>query len=180
VKPDAPHGLIFFAAFVLLFGWRMYRRYRSHVGPQKVRPLRMGLRVGLLGLVTVLIMISPVGVLGREVLGLGIALGAMLGALSLSQTHFETREGRYWYTPNVYIGMAVTAVLAARMLYRLVVLYPQIQAGTLPHGGSPLANMSIPTLAVFGLVIGYYAIYNGGVLWRSRQLMEEAPPSPAA
>jgi hypothetical protein len=169
------HGLAF-AAFVLLIGWRLYRRYKSHVGPQKVRPLRMSLRVGLFSLFAVLILGSPIHLLGREIVGLAIAFGAMLGWISLSQTHFETREGRRWYTPNIYIGMAVTAVLAARVVYRLVVLYPQLQAGTFqqtsPFGGT----QSLPTLGVFGLVIGYYAVYYGGVLWRSRQLAEEAPP----
>lgn len=170
------HGL-FFAAFVLLIGWRLYRRYKSHVGPQKVRPLRMSFRVGLFSLFAVLLLASPIGLLGREITGVAMAFGAMLGWISLSQTHFETREGRRWYTPNIYIGMAVTAVLAARVVYRLVTIYPQIQAGSFGHGGGSPFNgqQSIPTLAVFGLVIGYYAVYYGGVLWRSRQLVEEAP-----
>jgi hypothetical protein len=177
------HGLAV-AAFVILIAWRLYRRYRSHVGPQKVRPLRMSLRVLIFGVLAVLILLSPIGLLGREVVGLALAFGAMLGWISLSQTHFEAREGRRWYTPNIYIGMAVTAVLAARVVYRLVTLYPQIEAGTFGQNGAAMGpfggTQSIPTLAVFGLVIGYYAVYYGGVLWRSRQLLEEAPPAPAA
>lgn len=173
------HGLAF-AALVLLIGWRLYRRYKSHIGPQKVRPLRMSLRVGLFGVVAVLILSSPIGLLGREVVGLALAFGAMLGWISLSQTQFESREGRRWYTPNIYIGMAVTALLAARVVYRLVTLYPQIQAGTFAHGGSPFGGQqSVPTLAVLGLVIGYYAVYYGGVLWRSRRLAE-VPAAPAS
>lgn len=179
MNPDALHGLLF-AAFVLLIGWRLYRRYKSHVGPQKVQPLRMSFRVGLFSLFAVLILASPIGMLARELALLAMAFGAMLGWISLSQTHFETREGRRWYTPNIYIGMAVTAVLAARVLYRVVTLYPQIQAGTLPHGSPFGGQQSIPTVAVFGLVIGYYAVYYGGVLWRSRQPAQDAPPAPAA
>src|ERR1700757_2767194 len=133
--PPAP--ALPFAALALLIGWRLSRRYKSHIGPQKVRPLRMSLRVGLFTLFAVLILTSPIGLLGREIVGLAIGFGAMLGWISLSQTHFETREGRRWYTPNIYIGMAVTAVLAARVVYRLVTLYPQIQAGSFGHGGSP-------------------------------------------
>jgi hypothetical protein len=80
--------------------------------------------------------------------------------------------------------MGVTALLAARVVYRLAVLYPQIQSGALqhaPHGplgpfGGP---QSLPTLAVFGVVIGYYAVYYGGVLWRSRGLVVAAPAAPA-
>ena len=50
------HGLVL-AAFVILIAWRLYRRYRSHIGPQKVRPLRMSLRVGLFSVFAVLILI---------------------------------------------------------------------------------------------------------------------------
>lgn len=171
------------AAFVLLIIWRLYRRYRSHIGPQKVRPLRMSLRVTIFSVFAVLILASPIGLLGREIAALAIAFGAMLGWLSLSQTHFETRDGRRWYTPNIYIGMAVTALLAARVVYRLVTIYPQIEAGTFKPGGGPLGAFggmqSLPTLGVFGVVIGYYAVYYGGVLWRSRQLAEEVPATPA-
>ena len=172
------HGLAL-AALALFIVWRLYRRYRSHIGPQKVRPLRMSLRVGLFSAFAVLILISPIGLLGREISGLAIAFGAMLGWLSLSQTHFETRDGRRWYTPNIYIGMAVTALLAARVVYRLATVYPQIAAGTLKPGGGPFGSLggqqSLPTLAVFGVVIGYYAVYYGGVLLRSRQLAGEVP-----
>lgn len=174
------HGLGL-AALVLFICWRLYRRYRSHIGPQKVRPLRMGLRVALFGVFAVLILASPIGMLGREIVGLAIAFGAMLGWLSLSQTQFESRDGRRWYTPNMYIGLAVTALLVVRVVYRLVTVYPQLEAGT--AGASPLGpfggQQSLPTLAVFGVVIGYYAVYYGGVLLRSRQLVE-APASPAA
>jgi hypothetical protein len=176
------HGLGF-AALVLFICWRLYRRYRSHIGPQKVRPLRMSLRVTVFSVFAVLILLSPIGLLGREIVGVAIALGGMLGWISLSQTHFETRDGRRWYTPNIYIGLGVTALLAARVIYRLVMIYPQIQSGAVPPGAGPLGPLggtqSLPTLAVFSVVIGYYAVYYGGVLLRSRQMAEQVPATPA-
>jgi len=176
------HGLGL-AALVLFICWRLYRRYRSHIGPQKVRPLRMSLRVTVFSVFAVLILLSPIGLLGRELVGVAIALGGMLGWISLSQTQFETREGRRWYTPNIYIGLGVTALLAARVIYRLAVIVPQLQSGAVQPGApGPLGpfggTQSLPTLAVFGVVIGYYAVYYGGVLLRSRQLAE-APATPA-
>jgi len=172
------------AALALFICWRLYRRYRSHIGPQKVRPLRMSLRVLVFSVFAVLILISPIGLLGREIVSVAIALGGMLGWISLSQTEFETRDGRRWYTPNIYIGLGVTALLAARVIYRLVMIYPQIQSGTAPAGAhGPLGPFggpqSLPTLAVFGVVIGYYAVYYGGVLLRSWRLAQEATASPA-
>ncbi|HZR34707.1 MAG TPA: hypothetical protein VFA75_04980 [Nevskia sp.] len=172
------------AALMLFICWRLYRRYRSHIGPQKVRPLRMSLRVTVFSVFAVLILASPIGLLGREIVAMAIALGAMLGWISLSQTHFENRDGRRWYTPNIYIGLGVTALLAARVIYRLAVIYPQLRSGAAPAGAQgPLGpfggSQSLPTLAVFGVVIGYYAVYYGGVLLRSRQMAAEAPAAPA-
>ncbi len=172
------------AALVLFICWRLYRRYRSHIGPQKVRPLRMSLRVTLFSVFAVLILISPIGLLGRELVAVAIALGGMLGWISLSQTHFENRDGRRWYTPNIYIGLGVTALLAARVIYRLVMIVPQLQSGAVPPGAhGPLGPLggpqSLPTLAVFGVVIGYYAVYYGGVLLRNRQMAEQVPAAPA-
>ncbi|MDR3417666.1 MAG: hypothetical protein P4L83_15925 [Nevskia sp.] len=43
----APHGLLVFL-FAALLLYRLYRRYRSHIGPQRVQPRRMSLRVALM------------------------------------------------------------------------------------------------------------------------------------
>lgn len=175
------HGLGF-AALALFVAWRLYRRYRSHLGPQKVRPLRMSLRVALFSAFAVLLLLSPVGPLGREVAAAAIALGGGLGWLSLNRTRFEARDGRHWYTPNVYIGLAVTALLVVRLVYRLVTVYPLLQAGVIDLSllGPFSGRRSVSMLALFGLAVGYYAIYYGGVLLRSRQLGVAVPAEPAA
>jgi hypothetical protein len=168
------------AALVLFILWRLYRRYRSHMGPQKVRPLRMSIRVILFTVIGGLILFSPLGWERREVVLAAIAAGGALGWLSLGHTHFETRDGRRWYTPNVYIGLGVTALLAVRVLYRLSQIYLQVEGGAAPAAPSGMAALfggqqSTWTLLPLGVVIGYYAVYYGGVLWRSRQA-----PTPAA
>lgn len=167
------------AALVLFILWRLYRRYRAHMGPQKVRPVRMSLRVGIFTLLGALILASPLGWERRELLLAAIAAGGALGWLSLSHTHFESRDGRRWYTPNVYIGLAVTALLAVRVLYRLL----QLQGGAAPGAGGGYAGFfggqrSALTLLPMGVVIGYYTVYYGGVLWRSWQGAQPEPPAP--
>lgn len=180
------HGLALlpFAALIL---YSLYRRYRRHVGPQEVTPLRMGLRVLLLGGVAVFILVLPrstqlhLGLIG------GIVAGAALGLFSLRHTRFESRGAKHYYIPNIYIGLAVSAMFALRLLYRFAVLYPQMQQGgsgfTMPNPGDPLAAMggskSLLTLAMLGVVIGYYTSYYAGVLVLSRKAIA-VQPEPAA
>ena len=176
------HGLALlpFAALIL---YSLYRRYRRHVGPQEVKPLRMGLRALLLGALALFILVLPrstqlhLGLIG------GIIGGAALGLFSLRHTRFETRGAKHYYIPNIYIGLAVSAMFALRLLYRFAVLYPQMQQGgsgfTMPNPGDPLAAMggskSLLTLAMLGVVIGYYASYYAGVLLFSRRAIAVQP-----
>ncbi len=179
------HGLALlpFAALIL---YSLYRRYRSHVGPQEVKPLRMSLRVLLLGGLAVFLLVTPLGLSPHlELLG-GIAAGLALGLLSLNHTRFETRAGKHYYIPNIYIGLAVSALFMVRIVYRFAVQYPQMQAGgaALPtlNPADPLAMLggshNFLTLLLLGTVIGYYALYYAGVLMLSRRVMA-ALPEPA-
>lgn len=178
------HGLALmpFAALVL---YSLYRRYRRHVGPQEVTPRRMGLRVVLLCGVTVFMLTLPLGLHGHLGLLAGVAAGAALGLLSLSHTRFETRGTKHYYIPNIYIGLAVSALFMVRIVYRFMVLYPQIQQGgsvfPMPNPADPLAAMggskSLLTLVLLGVVVGYYALYYAGVLMRSRRIVAAQPQS---
>ena len=176
------HGLALlpFAALIL---YSLYRRYRSHVGPQEVKPRRMSLRVLLLGGLAVFLLVTPLGLSPHlELLG-GIAAGLALGLLSLHHTRFETRATKHYYIPNIYIGLAVSALFMVRIVYRFAVQYPQMQAGgaALPtlSPADPLAMLggshNFLTLLLLGTVIGYYALYYAGVLLLSRRI--EMPPS---
>jgi len=177
-----PHGLFMLALAALLL-YRMYRRYRSHIGPQRVQPRRMSLRVALMvaGAVALFTLsMVPYAQLG---LAAGLAAGAGLAALSLRHTRFEVREAQRYYIPNLYIGMAVSALFILRIVYRIVTVYPQLSH--LGPGQDPRALLasvgqaqSLPTLALLGVVFGYYAGYYGGVLVLSRRL--SLVPVPAA
>jgi cytochrome b561 len=98
--------------------------------------------------------------------------GLLLGWYGLKHTRFEvTPQGRF-YTPHPYIGLSVSALLIGRMLYRLFSVYAAAQ--TLPQPGvgtSPFAGMnrSPLTMALFGVLIGYYITYYLGILQKSRQ-----------
>jgi hypothetical protein len=176
------HGLALLPIAALLL-YSLYRRYRRHVGPQEVTPLRMGLRVLLLCALAVFILALPRSTQLHLGLIAGIVTGAALGLFSLRHTRFETRGAKHYYIPNIYIGLAVSALFALRLIYRFAVLYPQMQqAGGgfhLPNPGDPLAAMggskSLLTLAMLGVVIGYYASYYAGVLLQSRRAVAAQP-----
>jgi hypothetical protein len=155
------------AAIVL---WALYRRMRRSFGRQRVRDGLMWLRVLVLSAAAVFIGIEIAR--DSEVLGTllaGIAAGAALGYVAIRFTKFEvTPEGRF-YTPHTYIGLAVTALFVGRVLYRFLGAYN----GALPAPGADqnlaaVYEHSPFTVAVIGVLVGYYVVYNVGVMLRTR------------
>jgi membrane protein CcdC involved in cytochrome C biogenesis len=162
------YGLTFCIAALIL-----YLRYRRHIGPQLIKPIRMKVRVLMLCGAAVFILASPIGLEHRLGVVAALAAGAVLGVLSLRHTHFEVRADRRYYIPNLYIGLAITALFASRMIYRFVVLYAQLQQDDGPVAGPQVsdelaivAGTSLLTQALIGVIIGYYASYYVGVLMR--------------
>ena len=151
-------------ALVLPFlAWRIYRRFHRNVGRQVLHPRRLITGIVIFALIAVLLLavcaFSPRLLAG---LGGGLALGLPLAWWGLSLTRFEIDDtGRRFYTPNTYIGVALTLLLAGRVLYRVGVLYfsdPAVTAAAPTFMQSPL------TLLLIGVTSGYYIAYNAGVL----------------
>lgn len=176
------HGLALLPIIALVL-FSLYRRYRSHVGPQLVTPRRMMLRVVLFGVAAVFILAAPMSLQLRLEMAAGMAAGAALGLLSLHHTRFETREAKHYYIPNIYIGLAVSALFMVRIAYRFMVLYPQMQqaggVAAMAGAGGPLAafggSKSALTLILLGVVIGYYTLYYAGVMMLSRRAVAAQP-----
>ncbi len=168
-------------AIVPLLAWLYYRRMRRFIGRQPIRTRRMLVRVGILSLV--LIFFGQL-VLHRAVLlgdlGGGVAVGAVLGFIGLRLTRIEvTAEGDF-YTPNSWLGIAVVALLIGRLVYKFAVLMPQMQhsmTAGVPHAGtasSPMLALYTQhplTLLIYGIVIGYYLAYFGGLLIHHRRVL---------
>jgi hypothetical protein len=155
-----------FIAFVL------YRRVRRNIGRQRISPARMQWRMGIFGVIGALLLIGAVrdmDLLGAMVAGL--AGGVALAWLGLRHTKFEnTPEGNF-YTPHTYIGLFVSALLLARIAYRFIIIYPAMHAATQEDTNPFAAYQKSPlTLAIFGVLIGYYVAYYAGVLIESRRL----------
>ena len=150
--------------------WGVYRRMRRSFGRQRVRDWRMWLRIGILTVVAAIAAVSiahDVDVLAALVAG--IVGGAVLGYFGLKYTKFEiTRDGRF-YTPHSYFGLAVTALFLGRLVYRFLGVYNGvIPAAAAGHSLAATYQRSPLTLAIFGLLVGYYVLYYVGVLQRTK------------
>jgi len=152
------------------FLFAIYRRVRRNIGRQSVMPRAMQFRVGIFVLLAFLFAFGAmrdVTLLGA--LLAGIAGGVALGGLGLRHTKFEQTEQGSFYTPHTYIGLAVSLLLVGRIVYRLAVAAPAMSGA---HGDAQALNslqQSPLTLAIFGVLIGYYICYYIGVLRVSRR-----------
>jgi membrane protein CcdC involved in cytochrome C biogenesis len=162
------------AAPLMLFG--IYRRVRRNVSRQKVVPWRLLLRGVFLTLALGLLTFG-VGFdvqLSAAALA-GVIVGFALALVGLRHTTFEVTHDDHYYTPNRILGLAISAIFISRIVYRMIVLYPALEVAQ--QGGQALSpamfaagSRSPLTLALFGLVVGYYASYCIGVWLTSRRL----------
>ncbi len=100
----------------------------------------------------------------------GVVAGAALGWFGLQHTKFETTPQGSFYTPHTYIGIFVSLLLG-RIAYRFLTLYPSMHTATQADQDPFSAYQKSPlTLAIFGVVVGYYIFYYVGVLRTSKSL----------
>jgi cytochrome b561 len=148
--------------------WRIFIRTRRSFGRQRVQPKRMAVRIGILGLFAIALLAMTVAApwsLAGVIAGIGC--GALLSLLALRHTQIEaTPEGRF-YTPHTYIGLTVTVLFLARLVYDFM-LFRNAASLPITGGRPPTFHESPLTLAVSGAFIGYYIAYYVGVLRRSR------------
>ena len=92
----------------------------------------------------------------------GLAVGAGFGLVGLVLTRWEPATASLHYTPNRWLVLAVTFLVAARVLYGLWRSWTVAEAGV--YGTPMVLAFGIPeSLAAGGAVIGYYLAYGFGV-----------------
>ena len=156
-----------FGLFGLLLAWSFYRRVRRNIGRQPVRPGRLLAYAVLLGALSLFFALTGLAQ-PRLLEGLfaGLALGALLALLGLRLTQFETTARGSFYTPNTHIGVILMVIFIGRLVYRLMLVseFSESAPGQRADlGQSPLTNF------VYGLLAGYYILYNLRVLARSKK-----------
>ena len=155
---------------VPLIGYRLYLRFRSNFGRQPIHPSRKTVRIVILALIIALIFwVASHSATALEAACAGLGAGAVLALVGVYLSRFDSDEKGRYYTPSAYIGLAVTLLLVARVVYRMVSLYSTPQMAPAP-GTDPFAAMtqSPLTLALIMLTLGYYLMFTAGILFRSR------------
>jgi hypothetical protein len=152
------------AVFVL---WRVVSRVRRAVGRQRLSPVRPWLTIVLFPLLALLLLltafVNPVSQLG---LLAGCGIGVALGVYGLRLTRFEATPQGLYYTPNPYLGVALSVLLIARIGWRYAQLY---LSGAPADAASADFARSALTLFVFGMLAGYYTTIAAGLLrWKAR------------
>jgi len=162
------------ALFVAFFGFMLYRRYRRTVGRQPLVPRRLMFQVGLLGVAVLLFLIPSLSRPAAAAASLaGLVAGGLIALAGLRLTQFERTADRDYYTPNTYLGLAVFGIFLARLAYNFTRVGAQMQAlsatGQSPPSGLNGLTSNPLTAATLMMVLGYYLIYEGGLLlWQHR------------
>ena len=159
-----------YALMIPLMAFAVWRRVRSSFGRQ---PIRRGRMIARIAIFSVLAGLLALGGLHHarllEGLAGGALAGAVLGTVGLRLTRFERdAAGNDLYIPNAWIGALITALLIGRLAWRFLVVMPQMQDPTVAHSAPAMGNSPL-TLAIFGLMIGYYVCYFAGLLIHHRR-----------
>jgi hypothetical protein len=173
--------------FAALVVWSIYRRLRRSFGKQRLRPVQMGIRIGLFlligGLLLPSVIHSSVYVASLESMLGGLLAGVALAIWGASHTRYLREQGQLFYVPHTYTGLAVSLLFLGRLVYRFVQVYSlqsAVQGGAKP-GFAAASMVSTPlTLGLFYVLVGYYVCYYSVVLWKSKHLTaEELASEPA-
>jgi hypothetical protein len=166
--------------FALLIPLALYRRFKRTFGRQPLVPARLIVRIAIFLLIAVLLTASAHNFVLQELGGVG--LGAALALWGASRTRFETENGRRYYVPHTYTGIAVTLLFVGRLIYRIAQSSGALAAAgdTAPTAGPKAAMQSPLTMGIFFVLVGYYVCYYSWVLWKSRHITAadlEVPPA---
>ena len=157
-----------------LIGWRIYARFRRMVGRQRLSKVRPWITLAIFPELILLLAFAATSHVERlGLLAAGLLVGALLGVFGIDQTRFEPTPQGLFYTPNAHLGIALSLLLVGRIVYRFFEIYGLDP--TVPHSMDDFARSPL-TLALFGLLAGYYVTYAIGLLrWRFGVLRAERP-----
>ena len=145
-------------------GLLYYRRIRRQFGRQAWRAgAGFWLRVALLSALMAGLLVSGFALPhGATAVLAGTGAGALLGGIAIRHTRIEHSDGMRWYTPNPWIGGALSLLLVARVAWRW-------QGGSMQALGGPASGQpSVVTLAFAAALVAYYLVSSGGLAWRMR------------
>jgi hypothetical protein len=174
-----PAHLTNYLVMLPILAWIVWRRVSRQFGRQPIRRKRMVFRIVLFCVIGAALALSGFQRIElAEGLAGGVLIGAALGLLGLRLTRFEVDPIKGdCYVPNPWIGALLTILLLGRLVWRLLVVWPQMQhapaaaqVGAYPM--QPMGTLTPLTMLVIGLLVGYYIVYFSGLLIHHRRFQQ--------
>jgi hypothetical protein len=100
--------------------------------------------------------------------GAGFGFGCCLGALATALTRWEHGERHMHYTPNRWLVLIVTVIVALRLAYGFWRTWDAWRA-SVEHGGWVAASGAAGSMSAGAVVLGYYIVFWLGVRRRIRR-----------
>jgi hypothetical protein len=88
----------------------------------------------------------------------GLGLGAVLGLIGFALTRWEPSGTVVHYTPNRWLVLTVTTIVAARIMYGVSRVWAAWQAGVEQVAALATSGVAM-SIAAGAVVLGYYLIY---------------------
>jgi hypothetical protein len=158
--------LILLALWLLLLPLSLWQRYRLGKARRKAWPWMVKLNSWALLFSGFVFLASMAltnfwwpGALGYALAGLGI--GLVTGILGLWLSRFENTAQGMFYTPNPWLALSLTLLVAARIAMGFVEMWRYWQGREALSIIPVLDHASL--FAVAGLLIGYYLSYTWGL-----------------
>ena len=158
--------LVLLALWLLLLPLSLWQRYRLGKARRKAWPWLVRLNSWLLlfssGLFVASMAITSVwwpGALGYALAGMGA--GLLTGIIGLWLSRFEQTPQGLYYTPNPWLVLTLTLLVAARIAMGFVEMWRYWQGRETLSIIPVLDHASL--FAVAGLLLGYYLAYTWGL-----------------
>jgi hypothetical protein len=175
-------SLLFSFGIAALVAWRLYSRVRRMVGRQRLSSVRPWITLSVFSLLIALLLLGSIArpPSALAIVG-GSVVGAALGVYGIRLTKFEATPAGLFFTPNAWLGIALSLLFLGRLTYRFAQFYSSDDGG----GALPSDFMRNPlTLFIFGTLAAYYVIYAIGLIRRGRRLdagsIAELPERPGS
>lgn len=164
--------LLLLLAWLLLLPLSLWQRYRLGKARRLARPWLVKLNAWLLLFSTLLFGLGMLvtehwwpGALRHA--AFGFAAGLLAGVLGLWLSRFERTPQGLYYTPNAWLILLLTLIVAARIVMGFVELWRRWQ------GDGALAMLPLfdhaSLFAVAGLLLGHYLAYQWGLRSKLRK-----------
>ena len=167
-------GVFIVLAFIALIPFSLIQRFR--MGTMRRRAIGWVIALNAFGTVlSVMLFLAGAALTTRWIPGTlsytaaGLAAGSMTGVAGLALTRWEVAGGRLYYTPNRWLVLAITLVVAARVFYGFYRTYEAWQA-TLDRMAWVAASGVATSMSAGAIVLGYYLVYWFGVRRRLRRI----------